>query len=264
MSIRWGVSMSDEFRGPATPIDQIALQTAMDLTGAPASALWAVLWVETEACGFLTDRRPRILFERHKFSNLTHGRFDASNPGISARTPGGYGPGGAHQYDRLNQAIALDRRSALQSASWGLGQILGENCVAAGFPEAAAMASAFVVSEAQQLIGFARYLVSMSIASVLAKTQWTRFARLYNGPTYATNQYDIRLQRAFERFLTTGLPDLTVRAAQLMMTYRGHPLSVDGVLGPETRLALLAYQKAEKLPASGIADPDTLNRLGGI
>jgi peptidoglycan hydrolase-like protein with peptidoglycan-binding domain len=126
------------------------------------------------------------------------------------------------------------------------------------------MASAFVACEAQQLIGMARYLVSMSIASILAKTQWTRFARLYNGPNYVANRYDIRLQKAFERFSTTGLPDLNVRAAQLMMTYHGHPLSVDGVLGPETRLALLAYQKAEKLAATGFADPDTLNRLEGI
>jgi hypothetical protein len=42
--------------------------------------IWAVFSVETSGCGFLTDRRPKILFERHIFSHLTNGRYDAQNP----------------------------------------------------------------------------------------------------------------------------------------------------------------------------------------
>jgi hypothetical protein len=47
--------------------------------------------------------------------------------------PGCYGPRGASQYDRLNRAILKDRTAALQSASWGLGQIMGMNFVTRAF-----------------------------------------------------------------------------------------------------------------------------------
>jgi hypothetical protein len=36
----------------------------------------AVLTVETLGSGFLPDRRPRILFERHFFPSETKGAFD--------------------------------------------------------------------------------------------------------------------------------------------------------------------------------------------
>ena len=42
--------------------------------------------VETSGQGFLPNRRPQILFERHIFSTLTKRRFDASHPNISAST----------------------------------------------------------------------------------------------------------------------------------------------------------------------------------
>ncbi len=42
--------------------------------------LWAVLSVETSGCGYLPDKRPKILFERRVFSRLTGHRFDADDP----------------------------------------------------------------------------------------------------------------------------------------------------------------------------------------
>jgi len=80
--------------------------------------IWSVLGVETSGCGFLPDRWPKLLFERHIFHRLTGGRFDAEDPDVSQPTPGGYGRSGAHQYNRLAAAaIALNRGAALQSAS---------------------------------------------------------------------------------------------------------------------------------------------------
>ena len=51
-------------------------------------------------------RMPRPVLPR---SSVTDGAFDDSNPEISHPTAGGYGPGGAHQYDRLAEAIGCDR-----------------------------------------------------------------------------------------------------------------------------------------------------------
>ena len=72
---------------------------AADVLSVSAQEVWTVIGVETAGCGFLADRRPQILFERHIFHRLTSGRFDDGD--ISDPTPGGYGATGAHQYDRL-------------------------------------------------------------------------------------------------------------------------------------------------------------------
>src|SRR5712692_6139385 len=125
--------MTDEFTGTALPLDEEGLQQALRVIGVGAAELWAVVGVETTGCGFLPDRRPKILFERHVFSRETQRRFDASNPDLSNPRPGGYGPAGAPQYDRLGRAIDLDRDAALRSTSWGIGQVMGYNAAAAGY-----------------------------------------------------------------------------------------------------------------------------------
>src|SRR2546423_444942 len=124
-----------EFIGLGTPLTQRGINIAAASLGVGAAELWAVISVETSGCGFLPDKRPKILFERHLFHRLTDGEFDGTNPDISDPTAGEFGAAGAHQHDRLAEAIGLDRAAALQSASWGFGQILGENFAAAGFAD---------------------------------------------------------------------------------------------------------------------------------
>src|SRR5579859_7176011 len=110
------------FQGTAHAMSSDGLSSAAGLVGTHAAELFTVPTVETMGCGFLPDRRPQILYERHIFSRLTGGAFDDGD--ISDPTPGGYGASGAHQYDRLNAAIAKNRAAALQSASWGIGQVM--------------------------------------------------------------------------------------------------------------------------------------------
>src|SRR5215470_19978803 len=115
------------FTGPGKPLTDKAVETARGIVDLPLEAMWAVMHVESSGAGYLADRRPKILFERHLFHRATGGRFDATHPDISDPSAGGFGPGGAHQYSRLAEAVALDRQAALSSASWGLGQVLGSN-----------------------------------------------------------------------------------------------------------------------------------------
>jgi hypothetical protein len=113
--------MAAEFVGNGRPLSMVGLANVNDQVGIQAAEIWSVLHVETSGCGFLADRRPQNLFERHIFSRETGGKFDITNPDISNRTPGGYGASGAHQYDRLAEAIKLDRGrppcAALRGAS---------------------------------------------------------------------------------------------------------------------------------------------------
>ncbi len=149
---------STEFSATGKPLTESKFVGILADTGLEPAALWSVLTVETTGCGFLSDRRPKILFERHIFSRLTSGSYDALAPDISSPSSGSYGSAGVNQYARLDKAISLNRSAALMSASWGLGQIMGENAPLAGFPNVEGFVMAMVVSEDNQLDAMAKFL----------------------------------------------------------------------------------------------------------
>lgn len=105
--------------GEAAPLSQTGFDAVLDRLGVDQAALWSLMTVETRGFGFLPDRRPKILFERHIFHKRTGGRFRTGHPNI--RSPAGKGYlGDAAEYDRLAQAIELDRDAAVESASSGV------------------------------------------------------------------------------------------------------------------------------------------------
>ena len=252
--------MTLPFQGPALAMSSNGMTSVASTLGVFAPEVWTVLAVETSGCGFLPDRRPQILYERHIFHRLTGGQFDDGD--ISDPTPGGYGPAGAHQYDRLAAAMQLDRAAALKSTSWGIGQVMGMNFAMAGFPDVETMASAMPVSEDNQLAAMSAFLKATNLDSSLRAHDWTTFARGYNGPNFAINHYDSRLNGEFQKFSAGNLPDILARAAQLYLLYLGfHPGPVDGVAGSQTLSALAQFQSQNGLPVSTTVDGDTITQL---
>jgi len=248
------------FQGTALALSTDGLGAVSQKLGVHAPEIWTVLAVETSGCGYLPDLRPQILYERHIFHRLTQGQYDDGD--ISDPTPGGYGPSGAHQYDRLALAIAKDRTAALQSCSWGIGQIMGENYALAGFTDVEQMVAAMSQSEDQQLAAMGNFLVSSRLNGPLQAHDWASFARGYNGANYAINRYDIRLNGEFQKYSVSGLPDLNVRAAQLYLTYLNfHPGSIDGVAGTHTLSALADFQSQRGLANTSTIDADVVAQL---
>jgi N-acetylmuramidase len=255
-------ALSFPIAGRALPLTEDDVSSACEALGLGVAELWAVLQVETRGAGFLSDRRPVILFERHKFSELTNGRFDAVDPSISWAQPGGYGGQGAHQYDRLEKAMALDGNAALSSTSWGLGQIMGSNARKAGFDSLRSMVVAMAQGEGLQLAAVANFLQTSDCARLLRQRNWTAFAARYNGPQYAEHRYDVRLAQAHQRLLAGPLPDLMVREAQLLLMFRGYsPGMIDGVWGKFTASALGEFLTDLKIDLT--ATPANLPRLMG-
>lgn len=251
-----------DFIGAASALSAGGFSTATARVGADPASLWSVVAVETSGCGFLPDKRPKILFERHVFSTLTGRKYDALNPDVSNPVPGGYGAMGANQYVRLGTAITLDRSAALQSASWGLGQIMGENYEASGFSDIDDMVSAMTASEDNQLAAMAALVHSNGWASLLQNRDWAGFARVYNGKKYAQNNYDGKLQDAYAKYSSGGIPDLRVRAAQIYLTYRGFsPGPIDGINGSATQDAVVAFQTAASLAPTGMIDDLLISQL---
>lgn len=248
------------FQGTAAPLSSDGLETVATKLNVFAAEIWTVLAVETSGCGYLPDRRPQILFERHIFHRLTNGQFDDGD--ISDPTPGGYGPRGAPQYDRLALAVSKDRSAALQSTSWGIGQIMGMNYARAGFLSVDDMVVAMSASEDQQLAAMGKFLTNTGLATPLQSHDWASFARGYNGSNYAINRYDVRLNSEYQKYSAGALPDLDVRATQLYLTYLGyHPGSIDGIAGEHTQAALAEFQDDNGLQQNASVDARCIAQL---
>ena len=263
--------MSMNFVGaarPLTPLGVSSALTAIDFHDSDLALIWAVIEVETasrtQGFGFLMDKRPQILFERHIFRKFTKGKFDAVAPDISG-PPGGYG---SNQYPRLEKALKLSEDNGLgvepplMSASWGLGQVMGFNHNLAGYSSARAMVRDMIQSEDHQLLGMTMFLRNSGLAAHLVNREWTAFALGYNGPAQADHKYDYNLERQYERFASGSLPDLTVRTAQAALLILGYsPGKIDGVIGPRSAKALAAYRLEQNIPSSDGLDSATYERL---
>jgi N-acetylmuramidase/Putative peptidoglycan binding domain len=249
------------FQGTAWALSSDGLVKVAGQLGVSAVEIWTVLAVETSGCGYLADRRPQILYERHIFHRLTKGEY--SDGDVSHPKAGGYGPHGAPQYERLGRAVSFHRSAALRSASWGIGQIMGENFAVAGFQSEEAMVDAMLRSEDEQLTAMGAFLANnKKLQSSLRSHDWATFARHYNGPNYETNKYDLRLNDQYQKFASGKLPDLNVRAAQLYLTYHGFkPGPVDGTAGRKTLLALASFEKKHGLEGTPEINQDTVAKL---
>jgi hypothetical protein len=245
--------MSSAFQGLAEPLSQDGLTRVVNLLGVKPAALWALVAVETSGCGFLPDRRPKILFERHVFHKETNGKFDRTAPDLSNSIAGEYGARGANQYERLSRAIDLERVAALRSTSWGLGQVMGFNAMQAGFTDIEAMVAAMVPSEDAHLIAMGQFVKRLGLHIPLQNQEWDKFAESYNGPKYRDSDYGGKLARFFGSFSRGPTPNLLVRSAQIYLMYSGEdPGLIDGVLGQRTKdgLSRAGVPDSNKIDAS--------------
>lgn len=261
--------MIDIFQGSGEPVTAGGFGAAADRLGVKADlpSLWSILAVETRGFGYQPDKRPKILFERHVFHARTRGRFTAAYPDISYPQAGGYGRS-SEQYGRLKSAMVLDRQAALESASWGLGQVMGFNAASIGYRDVDAMIEAFKGSKDAQLEGCAKFITATpALHRAFQAHQWAKVAFFYNGKGFRKNFYDDKLANAYVAFQGAA-PDITIRAAQAFLTYLGFdPNGIDGKSGQGTTGAVKAFQQSvnrEKkgtLPEDGTLDGKTRAEL---
>lgn len=177
---------------------------ALSLKIDPA-ALIAVMQVECKESGFQADGQPVILFERHVFRQRLFTNHQAAmaekamkeRPDLCNTTTGGYGLFSI-QHQRLADAVKYHRQSALESASWGLGQIMGYHWQGLGYQSCQDFVNAMYQSESAQLDAMCRFISKNGLVPHLKSENWADFARRYNGPAYLRNRYDSKLKAAFD------------------------------------------------------------------
>jgi hypothetical protein len=257
-----------------------AIVAAAEANHWPASALLAVVECETSGKPFEQDgHTPSLLFERHKF----YSELKKLQPSkLSAAIRGGLAIpkwSRSTQYKdqgssggRLNviaKARAIDEEVANRAASWGLGQTMGFNAERLKYEDATHMVGELSKGIAEQIDALVREIKTDHLEKYLIAKNFTAFARGYNGPGYAQNQYDTRMRTAdarWERRLAQigdgsfqPKPGKTVTMVyQTKLKALGFNVGkVDGDWGDLTTGACSAFQRREGLKVTGHPSDET-------
>lgn len=163
--------------------------------------------VETKNTAFFKDTIPAMLYERHVMRRqLLKRDLDLlvkiaikERPDLVNSVPGGY-RGGLHEHTRLMAAAQLNKEAAYESASYGRYQIMGFHWESLGFSSALDFYSYMQVSEHNQLKALIRFIrANTSLLRAMRTLNFKVIAELYNGHNYAINQYDVKLEDAYNR-----------------------------------------------------------------
>lgn len=189
------------FIGAGKRLDDIDLPKLGARIGVGEDEIHALIEVETAGGGFDKIGRPRLLFEPHVFyRNLTGSKRDEAIRAGLAYPKWGTKPYPKDSYPRLLKAMEIDETAALKSASWGLGQVLGENHKMVGYATPQAMVLAFMADEENHLSAMVEFIKGAHIDDDLKAHRWAVVARVYNGPGYAANHYDTKLAAAYAKW----------------------------------------------------------------
>lgn len=239
-----------EFSGAARRITIHDIEDAAQRIGCEVAALRAVIEVESKRSGFDEKRRPAILFEPHVFYRslsikdlktrkliATPERDRAVAAGLAYPRWGekSYPKSSNGNYARLVAAIQIDEEAAFKSISVGLGQVLGENHEAAGFPSAKDMFEAARDGEAEQLAQMIGFIEDKHLDDELRRRDWTTFAAVYNGKGQVS-RYAARLSEAYAKWKEIDVPREALTAHELRRAGSRTIAGADQARGAATKI----------------------------
>jgi len=167
--------------------------------GVSARQLSAVARVEAAGSGFDAAKRPKMLFERHKFHQYTGGRHSVSR--FSNPQSGGYGE---NSWDKLLDAMATGQvDAAFKACSWGKFQVMGAYWQDFAYASPYALAHSTVESEAAHYQLLVLYVEANRLQNAMAALSpdpetCRAFARAYNGANYGQLAYHHKLAAAMK------------------------------------------------------------------
>lgn len=182
-------------------------QKCAKLLNVDVATIKAVKTVESNGKG-IQNGIPTMLFEGHVFwrelktKGIDPNKYITTNSDILYQkwTRSHYTGKNSGEYLRLKKAIKINEDAAYRSASYGLFQIMGNNCTKCGYKTAKEFFNAMCVSEPKQLEAFTMFIKNTGLDAYLRKHDWAGFAYRYNGSGYAKNKYDEKLKGAYEKY----------------------------------------------------------------
>jgi hypothetical protein len=180
-------------------------------------SLLAVVQVESDGKSLEIDNKtPCLLFERHIFYREL---VKVKGPAQAAVQMGlantSWQPKTQYKDQRTSQmrldlfarASKLSQICAIRSCSWGVGQTMGFLAEELKFRDANMMFSYMVAGGVPaQVECMVREIENKKLTSKLNNHQWAAFAKVYNGPGYAQNNYDTKMAEAWAYWKKRGIP----------------------------------------------------------
>lgn len=259
------------FIGKAKKLQAVDIHRIAKTINCGEDELRAFMDVEAAGSGFDIFGRPKMLFEPHIFyRNLSGEKRDRAVALGLAYRKWGEQKYPADSYLRLKKAMALDEDAALKSASWGLGQVMGFHFNILGYNTIQDMVLDFMDDEENHLEAMVLFLIHNDIDDDLANHNWETVARLYNGPGYKKNNYDVKLQQSFNKW--KGVKDYAdvIPHTQIRFNHIGsivktlqEKLGIEqsGIFDKETLDAVIVYQTQNGLKPDGVVGNKTWSSL---
>lgn len=219
-----------------------------------------------------------IRWEGHYFDRLVPAKLQAKARawGLASPTVGGVKNPASQEarYEVLAKGKTLDVTAAISSCSWGVGQIMGAHWQWLGFKSAEEFESTVQSGFSGQLAVMFAFMRKSGVVPHLRRLDWSAVARIWNGPKYAANKYDVKMKQYYEELegapqkkpsssgmLRSGSKGAKVRDLQQLLVRAGYSVEVDGDYGPSVERAVKAFQLKNKLEVDGVAGPRTMEAL---
>lgn len=186
--------------------DQSTVDAVKGIAGrlaVPVSSLLAIAEVEGGGVATATvngKAEPLIRFEGHYFdARLSDAeRAKARSLGLASPKVGKIANPHtqAARWRLLEKAKAINEAAALESCSWGVGQVMGAHWKMLGFANVFKLVEMARSGIAGQVELMARFIEKTGLHRALKAGDWRAFARGYNGPGFAKNNYHTKMEKA--------------------------------------------------------------------
>lgn len=248
--------------------------------GISTAALAAVVEVESNGITFarVEGRNvPVIRIEGHYFDRLVPASKQkaARAAGLASPKAGAVKnpKSQADRYRMFQRMCDIDKDAAIMSCSWGVGQVMGVHWRKLEFASPAAFHTFVMSGLRNQIEVMVRFIEENGLLDELQRRDWAGFARIYNGPRYKDNAYDVKMAKAYavyngvasispaEGMLRSGSSGAGVREIQTLLQRAGYAVAIDGDFGPATRQAVRDFQDGHGLEVDGVVGPKTQEAL---
>lgn len=178
--------------------------------GIEVATIKAVVEVEAGPAheGFYKPGLPLINFDMSMFkkfagkNGINLSKYYKSHAVVFARPNAArYGSTQAAQQERLRVARTIDAATAVQGCFWGMFQIGGFNWRKCGCSSIDEFVERMSKSEREQLELFADFITNSGMLQHLKNKNWSAFAKIYNGASYASRGYHTRLANSYRKHL---------------------------------------------------------------
>jgi len=251
----------------------------------PAAHVAAIIDVESRGVvyGPTGDHLPMILFEPHIFYRRVSGpaRDEAVKLKLASKAPNKrlYPKSQAGRWQQIADTVALLKRhklpveAAAESASYGVGQVMGYHWKSLGYLTFDHFYKTMVSGAAGQIDIMLKYIEVNGLEDELRDGRWPAFFRGYNGPAWEKGGYGQKIAKALALYggtaakpdgmLRMGAKGARVRELQALLNRvpGGMQVKVDGDFGPSTKKAVSAFQMAKGITVDGVVGPQTQDAL---